>query len=68
MKNNTGFSWLQHTEPQEPKELDMKQIELSHEEREWMIEVIQSEYVLAIESQKFHHAKMVQNILDALED
>ena len=67
MKNNTGFSWLQHTEPQEPKELDMKQIELSSEEREWMIEVIQSEYVLAIENQKFYHSKMVQNILDALQ-
>jgi len=68
MKNNTGFSWLQYTEPQEPKKLNMKQIELSQEEREWMIEVIQSEYVLAIEDQKFHYSKMVQNILDALQD
>lgn len=46
----------------------MINIELSQEETDWILEIIKVEYVLAIENEKFQHAKWIQGIIDAIED
>ena len=46
----------------------MINIELSEEETDCILEIVKAEYVLAMENQKFQHAKLIQGIIDAIED